>query len=60
MNGRAFNTRKKEHLRSTTETTAKLLELLITPGPTTHAIDFENASITWKKNIRSVAYQSDI
>jgi len=43
--GRAFNTRKKEHLRNT-ETAAKGSRVANHAWSNNHAIDFENASIS--------------
>jgi len=42
--GRAFNTRKKEHLRNT-KTAAKGSRIAHHAWSSNHAIDFENASI---------------
>ena len=55
--GRAFNTRKKEHLRNT-KTKAKGSRITNHAWSNNHAIDFENASIFidkpekhWKRGI---------
>ena len=50
--GRAFNTRKK-NIWETPKLRPKVLELRITPGPTTTPFDFENASIIDKGTFRT-------
>ena len=52
MNGRAFNTRKKEHLRNN-KTTAKGSKIVNHAWSNNHAIDFENASIIDKGTFRT-------
>ena len=50
--GRAFNTRKKEHLRNT-KTTAKGSRIANHAWSNNHAIDFENASVIDKGTFRT-------
>ena len=50
--GRAFNTRKKEHLRNT-ETAAKGSRIANQARSNNHAIDFENASVIDKGTFRT-------
>jgi len=50
--GRAFNTRKKEHLRNT-KTAAKGSRIANHAWSNNHAIDFENASIIGKGTFRT-------
>ena len=52
MNGRAINTRKKEHLRNT-KTAAKGSRIGNHAWSNNHAIDFENASIIAKGTLRT-------